>query len=152
MTEPATNDPGATTVAPGAGPADIRAYYFGCARGINGHRAAGHFFNAPGHIGRVTAREAQAVVPWERVDGALAPRKGTGRYAEECAQGVAALHHLDGWTALAFWDRTGDSRGASNSVFFFEGDWDFDHTLKLAREHFPEVLNRLTFPIVEASA
>ena len=32
---------------------------------------------------------------------------------------------LDGWTALAFWDRSLDHRRNSNSAFFWKGDHNF---------------------------
>ncbi len=123
----------------------MSAFYFGCARGVWGHREAGHYFYAPG--GR-SAREAEAVNPWGHVDGKLAPREYEGRSAPECPQGVAALHHKDGWTALAFWDRTGDSRGNSNSTFLFDATLTFEEALAAARENFPALFERFTFDIV----
>lgn len=65
-------------------------------------------------------------------------------------QGKALVHHRDGWTALAFWDRTGDSRGNSCSVFVLEGDLDFDQALAAAGKLFPEVFERIDFEVVPA--
>lgn len=88
----------------------MKALYFGCARGIWGHRDAGHYWYEPG--GRsVRSNMGDVATPFGYVDGKLAPRIYAGDNAPECPQGVAALHHRECWTALAFWDRTGDSRG-----------------------------------------
>lgn len=116
------------------------AYYFGCTRGINS-REAGHFFYDT-NLRSVGLSSTRLGLPWEHVDGVLAPRLYEGRYAPECPQGEAALHHKDGWTALAFWDRTGDSRGNSSSTFFFEGTLDYQEALARARVLFPAVLDR----------
>lgn len=79
------------------------------------------------------------------IDGKLQPRIE----GKEAPQGVAALHkrlsRFDGatWTALSFWDRTGDKRPSSNSNFVARGDFTADEMIALAREHFPEVMARL---------
>lgn len=111
--------------------------YFGCRQGVNGDREAGHYFYDD-RLRSVRYDRALAVIPWDRVDGALAPRVGRA----EKPQGVAALHHKDGWTALAFWDRTGDTRGNSSSTFFIEGEAPFDVALGIARETFPSLFAR----------
>lgn len=121
-----------------------RVYYFGC------YGAPGHMFWAPGMRRPPRGERPETIVPWGYgVDGGLAPRKSEGRHAAEHAQGVAALHHKDGWTALSFWDRTGDSRGNSSSTFLAEReDATYDDMVTLACEAFPQVIARLTFPVV----
>lgn len=114
------------------------ALYFGCARGV-WDRDVGHFWY--GQNGRRLGLSSPAGVPWQKVDGALAPREPNYPRGEK-PEGVAALHHKDGWTALAFWDRTGDSRGNSSSTFFFEGEMSFDVALVVAREKFPALFAR----------
>ena len=64
-------------------------------------------------------------------------------------QGEALLHHIEGWTVLAFWDRTVDHRGNSNSAFVVRGDYDFDAMLGVMRERFPEIAARLDAAGVE---
>lgn len=59
-------------------------------------------------------------------------------------QGRARLHLIAGWTVLAFWDRSGDRRGGSNSAFLAEGKFTFDEMCALARQHFPSVWTRIT--------
>lgn len=85
-----------------------------------------------------------AGVPWTRdvIDGGLCP----GHSASP--QGRAALHHKNGWTALAFWDRSDDTRPGSHSTFFIEGTHDFETMKRLCQERFPEVWKRYTFEVV----
>lgn len=130
----------------------MRALYFGCPRGVYGYREAGHRFVEPG--GRAArTRDAEVAQPWGlTVDGQLAPREYDSRRAPEMPQGVAALHHKDGWTALSFWDRSGDSRGASSSTFLFEATLDFDQALSAARERFPALFERFSFEVVADAA
>ncbi len=125
----------------------MKALYFGCPRGVWGYSEAGHRFCWPGGSG-VLMREGEKN-PWAlKVDGGLAPRKWDSCRAPECPQGVAALHHKDGWTALSFWDRTGDSRGNSSSTFLFDAVLDFDSAVTAACDHFPELFNRFDFEVV----
>jgi len=118
----------------------VNAYYFGC------WQQSGHFLRTPDGDGGCHWRHADSllrdgVVPWGyKIDGTLTPKTTT-------KQGAAALHHLDGWTALACHDYTVDSRGNSNSAFVFDAVLDFDQALTAAREHFPKVVERVG-PIV----
>lgn len=133
----------------------MRAFYFGCARGVWGRRDVGHFMYEPG--GR-QSDHWNSVGPFDGIDSQLAPVSRYGRlgfrgdgqngHGDEYPNGVAALHHKDGWTALAFWDNTGDSRGNSNSNFFFDETLDFEAAVAAAREHFPELFERFNFEIV----
>lgn len=77
-----------------------------------------------------------AVGPFEAIDGQLTPRSTT-------RHGAAAVHHRDGWTALACHDYSVDSRGASNAVFLFDADLSADRALDEARQHFPQVVKRI---------
>lgn len=130
----------------------MNAYYFGCYSSVHG----GHGFHRPGGKSIRATDDgpvrswACGIGPWDQVDGTLAPVVGERRgYRKiECPQGVAALHHKDGWTALAFWDRTGDHRGNSHSNFFFDEILDFDAAVAAARVAFPELFERFDFEIV----
>lgn len=87
-----------------------------------------------------------AVGPWKQIDGALTPgrRSRSGRLETRGEQGDAALHHKDGWTALAFHDFTVDERGGSNSAFFVHrADLTADEVLDAARAVFPRVVERV---------
>lgn len=78
--------------------------YFGCGPDSIGH----YLYDKDGR--RFTRH------PWDRslnFDGTLAPQPEEKLY-------VGTVNRLPGWnmTAVAWWDRSGDKRGASNSVFF----------------------------------
>jgi hypothetical protein len=112
----------------------MRIYYFGCAG------EPGHYLWEPGLHG--TSRFKN---PWgNQIDTGLCP-KGTGYEVE----GEAALHKKDGFTAISFWDRSGDSRHQSNSSFIAQGDFTFGQMLELAKQHFPQIMARFKFQIVE---
>jgi hypothetical protein len=117
-----------------------QAFYFGC------RDRAGHYLFD--RFGRSVPASVQAKgpIPWEKIDGAIPPSaRGLPSHAP---QGVAALHHRDGWTALGFWDRSVDHRGGSNSAFFFDRLLTFDLALSEAREFFPWVFARLDFEVI----
>lgn len=132
--------------------AERRVLFFGC------DGRPGHGWFGPGLSSVSWRHEVRGVCPWDSggIDAMLAPRTeprqpGDRRVrGEELTQGVAALHHRDGWTALSFWDRTGDSRPNSNSTFVVEGILAFDEVVAVAREHFPQLFARFTFEIAPA--
>jgi len=65
-------------------------------------------------------------------------------------EGRANLFHMNGYaTILAFWDRSVDSRGQSNSAFLLPGVLDFDEAVLKAKIYFPEVFKRFKFEIVK---
>lgn len=97
------------------------------------------------------------------IDGRLAPRSATPTDIDtvgaqrssqkvrtyEVAQGIAALHCLGGWTAISFWDRTADKRGACNSNFVVDENLNFEEMVERSKAAFPKVWARFPFPIVE---
>lgn len=92
------------------------------------------------------------VGPWHGIDGRLPPG---GRYKD--VEGAAALHYYDVteaaagadlskrviWTAIAFWDRSGDERGNSNTAFFVARKCSFQEMCDLAKERYPDQWKRL---------
>ncbi len=54
------------------------------------------------------------------------------------------LVHVQGWTALAFWDRSSDRRGGSNSAILAAGTLDFEAMVAIAADNFPSVWARIT--------
>jgi hypothetical protein len=112
------------------------AYYFGCWREV------GHYWWRPGPS-QISWREYEQGCPtdqpWGHLDGKLTPPSHR--------QSEAALHHREGWTALAVHDYTVDSRPGSNIAFLFDATLDFDRAVKAARAEFPQVVER-----VEAAA
>jgi len=103
-------------------------YYHGCLG------QPGHYLYRPPGIS--SSRRKLTPFGWE-LDGGYAPK---GRQVE----GRARLVHDKGWTILAFWDRTGDTRGNSNSAFLIEGEHTFDEMVAMAQEHYPKVWKRIT--------
>ena len=112
----------------------MRIYYYGC----NGE--SGHFLWQPNQI--TTKRPQDSGLPWKHIDMDLCPQTTP-------QQGIAKMHQKEGWTAMAFWDKSIDSRTGSNSVFFYEDLLYFDEMIREFKEHFPEIFNRFKFPITE---
>lgn len=117
-------------------------YYFGC-WGCLGH----YLYDSQ----QRSVNDDKSEIPhaWRRgaLDGAFAPRRGSGRYSEEYPQGVAAHTSKDGWTLIAFWDRTGDSRGNSSSTFLAKGDFTFEQMVAMAKFEFPDLWKRFRFEV-----
>jgi hypothetical protein len=126
---------------------EVRSYYFGC-HGIVGHafwtsdqrpasgKAVGVNLHGPG---------PRTTVPWGwDIDGELAPDD------PDQVEGRATVTHLDGWTAVSFWDRSVDTRKGSNSAFVFNRVLDFESAIEKSRESFPWVFDRLGFEVTEA--
>lgn len=119
------------------------AYYFGC------YDLAGHFlYAAQRHDGEPIATRVRYYEnnPWGRaVDGALCPAD------VERKQGRALLHRRDGWTAIAFWDRSSDQRPNSCSVFMRKGEHDFAEMVDFAGKTFPMIFARFRFEVVNVT-
>lgn len=127
-----------------------RTVYFGCV-GECGHyywrRGEGgrpYKFRNPG---RSLHDEMAAASPWgSSIDGGLFPRnQGPSK------QGEAHTFHRDGWTALAFLDRSVDTRPGSWSVYCIPAILDGPEALAVAREAFPPIFARYTFPVQVAT-
>lgn len=120
---------------------DVEVYYFGAW----GH--PGHYLWTPD--GR-TSWDAQRRLPWKDIDGPLAgdpaledPRQ-CGRWdSERQPEGQARLHYRDGWTALAFWDRSCDPRHGSNSALIARGEYTAAEMRTLFERSFPSVWQRI---------
>jgi hypothetical protein len=114
---------------------EVREYYFGCREGDHGH----HWHGPRG--------QAVKKDPVKLIDGVFAPRLPSG---EEAPQGQCSLHRLGNqYSIVAYWDRSGDSRGASNSAFVVENSYaTLDKILTLMRTVFPWVFERQSFELV----
>jgi hypothetical protein len=117
---------------------------------------SGAYFGCWGHMGhflydvkgsKISLEETN--LPWksEELDGRLCP--GYSRKPQQQLQfeGEAIVHYRDGWTALAFWDRSFDTRYGSNSVFLLPGIFTIDEAIVLAQKTFPTIWKRFTFPV-----
>lgn len=108
-------------------------FYFGCIK-------------QPGHwlwdrdLQHVTGHQKMCWVPL--LDGVLPPQVG------DRVQGRAVVHVIHGWTVLAFWDSSVDTRRGSNSFFMAQGVMTFSEIDLLSREAFPSVYARFGFPVL----
>lgn len=117
----------------------LEAYYFGT------YRRSGHYLFDMGmnEVRGQFAGDAKSPVPWGwAIDGKLNPNE---------REGEARLHHKDGWTALAFANRTDDSRPGSNSVFLVNRHLTFLEAVVYFIDLFPQVVQRFKFQIVEVT-
>jgi hypothetical protein len=103
--------------------------YFGCVG------PAGHYVYNPG-MGH------DRDMNWLAYMDGLLPPEG------DQIEGLARLHHFNGCTVLAFWDRSGDKRPGSNSVFYVPGHATFDEVVEAAKKSFPGIWRRFPFNIV----
>ncbi len=62
-------------------------------------------------------------------------------------EGLALLWHVEGWTALAFWDRTLDTRMASCSVYLADQTLTFDEIVALAKVKFKDRWDKMKFEV-----
>lgn len=115
-----------------------RFFYFGVRPG---HRSGHYLYDE-----RLVTQYQNVPLPGflRSPDSTLCP---VGREIEGAAK---LIHDPSGWTALAFWDRSGDSRPGSNSVFIAEGTYAFNGMLVECKARFPSVFSRIAFPIKNA--
>ncbi len=116
-------------------PEKPQVYYYGC------WGDKGHFLWTPEQESVRISKMKDATPFGDDIDGYL--QKGSARCTGTGIPTDARLHHQDGWTALAFWDRTVDTRPGSCSVFLAEGVHDVEAIKEIAHSNFPEVWDRL---------
>lgn len=133
---------------------DVECFYFGCIDG------PGHFFNAPRRT-RSAGYELERIVTaalgrYGGLDGALcwnSPKSDRDRYDRRNeTEGLAFRTCHGGYTAIAFWDRSCDPRGACNSAFIVRGELTFAQVVRAARHAWPEIWARFKFEVVEVDA
>jgi hypothetical protein len=108
----------------------VEVLYFGC-------------YRVPGHClySKVTPNMRYEATPWgNSLDSGLLTDDYYGADTEPT--GKVVVRHKDGWTAIAFWDRSGDSRPGSNTAFLAKADMTGEELLALARVQWPEVFDR----------
>jgi hypothetical protein len=124
---------------------------------LTGHRA-GHYFNESVG-GRIVWAKEQTMPPDVARDGGVFARPvpltyEEARYTkhEEQPQGRAFMHFVCGWTIVAWWDRSEDTRGGCSAAFFAEGRRPFARMMAMARERFPREMARIdaAYPVVLA--
>jgi hypothetical protein len=128
-------------------------FFFGVCAGTS----AGHYFFSPGgrgHAAHASPETLRATLPPTllRVDGVwTAPtprtpeqvRDRTPAESERETQGEAYIHYVEGWTVLAWWDRSADRRWGCNANLLARGRHRFDAMLALGRQHFPREMARM---------
>jgi len=117
-----------------------------------GTREMGHCWWLPGPLPRsagplVNGDYTVGHCPFNfEVDGRLQPG-GDLRNVE----GQCLLHLRAGWTAIAWWDRSGpDKRPGCCSAFVMRGEHSFDEMVAAFAQSFPWAYKRLTFALVLA--
>lgn len=96
----------------------------------------GHVVHGPGNGYVSMATRATLPVTVTALDASFAPRD------PRQTEGRAAVHHVRGWTIVAWWDRAGDSRPNSNSAFLMKGEHTLSAVLLEAAAQYPELLPR----------
>jgi len=122
----------------------MKVYYFGCPPDGGKGRYMHHEPREPWR----SNCDAPAGCPWsfgspENIDGGLAPRAGAARQR----QGAVALHHREGWTAIAWWDRSADVRPGSNVAFLIDAELGLEEALTAARQAWPKVFARFRYEV-----
>jgi hypothetical protein len=118
----------------------MKVHYFGCGREI------GHYWHVAG-VGKRLKLDGL-----DSIDAKYAPRiKTSSGDLTEAPQGHASLTFVNGWTILAYWDRSMDKRPMSNSAFAAKGEFTFEELLSAAREQWPWVFSRQVFDIILSS-
>ena len=106
----------------------LECFYFGTwPRSGGGH----YWFNQHGQ----TRYELRLRTPFDSPDGTYQPNNGE-------KQGPAALRHKDGWTILAWWDRTEDSRGGCCSALAWPEEVGFEFMVSLLETRYPKIAAR----------
>lgn len=133
-------------------------YFFGC-----DGRGAGHYMWVPStqnptYPQRLGIKSTQETFgkDWVLFDSGYAPyiyrqqvvfRFQHEKYQQrgyEAPQGYYALHHLNGFTIMSWWDRCqGDTRPGSNSSIIAAGTLSADEMKVLLEQHFPLVAANL---------
>lgn len=126
-----------------------RMYYFG-----PWDRSGHYFFNEFGHYeNEYKIKDFPFGHDGERisVDGKLQPGciSGQNQFKRSRPEvvGEASLHHINGWTALCFWDRSVDKRLACNSNYFAEGCFTFEEMVEMSKTRFAERWNKMQFEV-----
>ena len=114
---------------------------------------SGHFLFYEGGA-QVSWGVVDTICPWKlaEIDGGLQPgcpdpADRLQRRTRPMREGEALLHHKDGWTALAFWDSTIDTRPGCSSTYIIKGIFTFENMVELAQTRFAERWNKMRFTV-----
>jgi len=120
------------------------ALYFGC------WDRPGHYLHRPGGATVWGAKQKIPGFPWSEglMDGGLLKN---GKRPDICDGKVfSTCGGLSFWWAFYWWDRSGDSRGASNSGFYVRGFAlnEQEAAFAYAGEQFPHIVARQKHPLI----
>jgi len=117
----------------------MSAYFFGVAPG----RPSGHFL----HDERYRHPDPDPETPWgkgDNLEGVMPLAWGrTDFYAGQQPEGTFRFLRRDGWTLATAWDRSADRRGGCCAIFAFDRDLSDAEAVRLAKELFPAVFDRI---------
>lgn len=116
----------------------MKPFYFGC---WSPARCGHYLFDQEGHHADERRVPGLPIRP-TLLDGGLL-------FGVPDVEGNAVLFHGRGCTLLSFWDRSGDSRGASNSSFILPDLLTFESAVEAAELAFPERWKLIKFRITE---
>jgi hypothetical protein len=109
--------------------------YFGCIDfGCIGHKVGHHLVTWDGSPPHKYEKNLKEAGLFDRINGGFCPNRGV--------EGNAKLTQENGWTILAWWDNSVDSRPGSHSTFLKYGIWSADEMRHWAAELFPDVMRR----------
>jgi hypothetical protein len=118
----------------------VSVYFWGC------WERSGHHLWKP--TGESIARPHQEIgLPWASIDGTLCPGANGLGWALASAQeeGLVRVSRLGGWTALAWWDRSVDTRHGSNAGLFADADLEPGDLLAEGFRLFPQIFGRFGY-------
>lgn len=120
----------------------IDSYFFG----VWSPSGAGHYLFLPGGQRPHRLPSGFPFNRYEVLDGTFLP------VSKDQPEGESTFFHINGWTVISFWDRSGDSRFASNSAFLVRGVMTFEAACQRARERFPSIWERFQFEVYQRAA
>lgn len=106
--------------------------------------------------GWIVGDDSCFLLPWPMIDSVLCPgiRKRVADSvfcdvpAREQVEGQFALHHREGWTALAWWDRSGRNEFWNNAGLYAQGTFTAEEMLEMGAVQFPNVMSRMQYDFV----
>jgi hypothetical protein len=104
-------------------------FFFGCH-----DEGPGHFWWRPGFTARHLYPDDERRLLFKNIDSGFAPTPEV--------DGHAKITHIEGWTVLAWWDRSIDKRGKSNSALVAKGHYHFASMIHFLGVYFPTVARR----------
>jgi hypothetical protein len=125
----------------------LEAYYFGC------WDDSGHYWHTSNIKPYLPSRKIDERVPEGlrrgKIDSGFCPGVLRGeKYRNQPEEvGDARITHMDGWTVMAWWDRSIDHRPGSNSAIVAEGKWDLTCMMEIGNVQFSSIMKRQTSPI-----